>query len=165
MDVELIALNREAAVKAAAGDRSLYASASNADTIFPLVEMVAAEQADLYRRTRAAPPWVGYLARDPATNTIVGACSFKDICRDGAVEISYFTFPQAEGRGWGVRMAAALLDVAWREPQVLRILAHTLPEENASTRILRKLAFAHLGTIEDPAEGRAWRWELKRPAG
>ena len=100
-DIHLIAMDFSSAVKAAAGDRSLYATAVNADTVFPLVGMVAAANAELYRRTRTQPPWLGYLALDPQTNMIVGSCGFKHPCRDGAVEIAYFTFPGHEGQGAG----------------------------------------------------------------
>jgi RimJ/RimL family protein N-acetyltransferase len=121
---------------------------------------VAAAQAELYRKTKAKAPWVGYLGRDPESNAIVGSCSFKDVCRNGDVEIAYFTFPQSEGRGWGARMAAALVEIAVREPDVSRILAHTLPEENASTHILRRLGFSLYGAVEDRDEGTVWRWTL-----
>jgi RimJ/RimL family protein N-acetyltransferase len=163
-EVELIAMDFASAVRAAAGDRSLFATASNVDTVYPLVGMVAAANAELYRRTKARPPWVGYLARDPASGAIVGSCGFKDACRDGAVEIAYFTFPQAEGRGWGLRMAAALLEIAWRHEEVERAVAHTLPQENASTRILRRLDFHLVGPVKDRDDGTVWRWELARAA-
>ena len=107
MPIGTIALDLAGAVKAAAGDRSLYATASNAAAIAPLVQMVAAAQAELCRKTKAKAPWVGYLGRDPEANVIVGSCSFKDVCRDGDVEIAYFTFPQSEAaagaRAWPPR--------------------------------------------------------------
>jgi ribosomal-protein-alanine N-acetyltransferase len=162
-DIELIAMDFSSAVKAAAGDRSLYATAVNADTVFPLVGMVAAANAELYRRTKTQPPWLGYLARDPATNMIVGSCGFKHPCRDGAVEIAYFTFPRTEGRGWGLRMAAGLLEIAWQHPEVERAVADTPPEENAATHILRRLGFELLGSRENSEGGTAWHWELARP--
>jgi [ribosomal protein S5]-alanine N-acetyltransferase len=40
----------------------------------------------------------------------------------------------------------------------LRLIAHSLTEENASTRILRKLGFQFIGAIEHPEDGRIWKW-------
>ena len=35
-----------------------------------------------------------------------------------------------------------------------------LPEDYASTRILRKLGFEHRGTVHPPDDGNVWEWEL-----
>jgi ribosomal-protein-alanine N-acetyltransferase len=59
-------------------------------------------------------------------------------------------------------MARLLTDLALRQPEVLIVRAHTLAEENASVRILRRLQFAHLGTVDDPDDGPVWRWERQR---
>jgi RimJ/RimL family protein N-acetyltransferase len=39
------------------------------------------------------------------------------------------------------------------------VIAHTLPEENASNRALRRNGFRLAGEVEDPEDGRVWRWE------
>jgi RimJ/RimL family protein N-acetyltransferase len=39
------------------------------------------------------------------------------------------------------------------------VRAHTLPERNASTRILEKCGFTFRGEILDPEDGLVWRWE------
>jgi hypothetical protein len=44
---------------------------------------------------------------------------------------------------------------------VRTVIAHTLPEENASTRALRGNGFAHAGEVIDPEDGRVWRWERR----
>lgn len=130
----------------------------------PTVREVAAALHRLYRQTGASEPWIAYLARENAGDhpgddaPIVGTCSFKSGPRDGRVEIAYFTFPGHEGRGIGRRLAAALVEIARREPEAVEILAHTLPEVNASTRILEGLGFRHLGTVDDPDDGPVWRW-------
>ena len=50
---------------------------------------------------------------------------------------------------------------AFADPAIHRVIAHTLPEPNASNHILGKLGFAFDGdTLE---HGRtAWRWALLR---
>jgi RimJ/RimL family protein N-acetyltransferase len=46
---------------------------------------------------------------------------------------------------------------------VRTVIAHTLPEENASARVLRKSGFEWVGDVVDPEDGPVWRWEF-RPA-
>jgi ribosomal-protein-alanine N-acetyltransferase len=121
-------------------------------------EVVAGNEA--FRERLGAPPeWVGHLAADATTGVVVGTCAFKGPPVDGVVEIAYFTFPAFEGRGYGGAMAGALVARAAAAGEVRTVRAHTLPEPNASTRILERLGFAHLGTVEDPEDGPVWRWE------
>jgi len=77
----------------------------------------------------------------------------------GAVEIAYFTFPVYQGRGYATGMAAQLTAQAAAPPPARTVRAHTLPERNASVRILEKLGFVHLGQVVDPEDGPVWRWE------
>jgi [ribosomal protein S5]-alanine N-acetyltransferase len=128
------------------------------------------ENADLIReiadQTRqmlaAAPrdlPWGGYLAVDKESSLVVGTCAFKTGPRDdGSIEIAYFTFPAFEGRGFATVMARELLKIARDWPQVRSVIAHTLPERNASTRVLEKVGMHCVGEVIDPEDGRVWRW-------
>lgn len=117
--------------------------------------------------TAAMPPapasslhWGGYLAVD-AERQLAGFCAFKAPPNErGEVEIAYTTVPGREGIGVATAMAAALLDLARTEPVVTVVLAHTLPEVNASGRILTKLGLAAGGIVIDPEDGPVWRWEL-----
>lgn len=144
----------------AAGDRETLVGAPNLASVVSLVEDVARAHLALYRRTGASAPWLGYLARDPRSARIVGACAFKDVPRGGIVEIAYYTFPDSEGRGVGRAMAAELIAIARADAGVVTVLAHTAPEENFSTRILRGHGFAFTGEVEDPEDGRVFRWQL-----
>lgn len=108
----------------------------------------------------AAPPWVGYaVVRD---DEVVGSCGFKgnpDL--QGAVEIAYFTFPSFEHQGLATEMARELVTIARGSGAVRQVLAHTLPEPNASTRILERTGFRFTGEVEDPEDGTVWRWVLE----
>ena len=114
----------------------------------------------LYVSVGFQQPWVGYLAL--ADSTPVGTCAFKSPPRDGRVEIAYSTFPDFEGRGFATAMAAELVALARRCEPTVSIVAQTLPERNASHRILEKLGFSHVGTIEHPEDGMVWEWQLSR---
>jgi [ribosomal protein S5]-alanine N-acetyltransferase len=56
-------------------------------------------------------------------------------------------------------MAAALIELAEATTAIRKVRAHTLPERNASTRVLQKLGFDRIGEAVDPEIGRVWRWE------
>lgn len=118
---------------------------------------VLAATAGLYRNIGFAPPWIGYLAIE--NGACVGTCAFKAPPEDGRVEIAYFTFPAYEGRGVATRMAEALRRIAFAADPRITLVAQTLPEENASTRILRKLGFHCIGQVQHPDDGAVWEWQ------
>ena len=67
--------------------------------------------------------------------------------------------PSFQGRGYATEAAAALVDFALASGQVQMVRAHTLPEANASTRVLLKCGFHHVSTVVDDDDGPVWRWE------
>jgi [ribosomal protein S5]-alanine N-acetyltransferase len=110
----------------------------------------------------AAPsPWGSYFTVADGTNQVIGTCAFKSAPNgEGLVEIAYYTFPGFEGRGYATAMAAALLEIAGQEKDVPNVIAHTLPERNASARLLERLGFRFAGDVIDPEDGPVWRWEM-----
>jgi RimJ/RimL family protein N-acetyltransferase len=121
-------------------------------------EMVAQTQAMLRAQPRPEP-WGSYIAWEPETP--VGTCAFKHAPNQaGEVEIAYMTFPLFEGRGHATAMAAQLVEMA-RAAGADAAIAHTLREENASNRALRRNGFAFGGEVIDPEDGPVWRWEKK----
>lgn len=141
-----------------------WASCSNFEVVAPFLKSAVDAHVALYDKTEATAPWIAYLARLTATRELVGICSFKDKCRAGRVEIAYFSFPSYQGRGFGTQMARQLVNLAARHPDVVDVIAHTLPEEGPSTRILRGLKFKFLDEVLDPEDGRIWQWLLQANA-
>jgi ribosomal-protein-alanine N-acetyltransferase len=128
-----------------------------------LIVEILSQSRQLQESTHAAPPWVGYLAFDSEMSGLVGTCSFKaPPTEDGVVELAYFTFPQFEGCGYATAMAHELADLALHHAGIRIVVAHTQSEENGSTRVLSKLGFENMGTVQHPDEGSVWRWELKQ---
>jgi ribosomal-protein-alanine N-acetyltransferase len=119
-------------------------------------EVIAANVAH-YERAGFTPPWVSYLAFEEAR--CVGVCAFKGRPVEGIVEIAYGTSPGEEGRGVATQMASALIEIAAAFPGVT-VTAQTLPQENASTRILTKLRFRRDGIAQDADVGEVWVWRL-----
>lgn len=122
-----------------------------------------AQTLDLLTRDPRPDPWGSYLAS--VGSDAIGFCAFKAApSQSGEVEIAYMTFPVFERRGHATAMAGVLTRIAL-EAGVSTVIAHTLPEENASTRALRRNGFSHAGEVMDPEDGLVWRWERSNGGG
>jgi RimJ/RimL family protein N-acetyltransferase len=139
------------------------ANAPNGEVVRAYVQTVADGQLALYERTGAVPPWIGYLGRDEETGEVLGSCSFIGDPAGGSLEIAYFTFPPYEGAGVATAMAQKLVAIAVSSGNP-DLHAFTLPEENASSRILRQLGFSQVGEANDDEAGIVWRWERSSKA-
>jgi RimJ/RimL family protein N-acetyltransferase len=127
-------------------------------TLSPLAADVIDATMQLYRRVGYEPPWSGYLAVE--NGICVGTCGFKSPPRNDRTEIAYFTFPGHESRGVATRMASELIRLACDKMPTVIVAAQTLPEESASTSVLKKLQFRLVGTVEHPEDGLVWEWQL-----
>jgi len=109
----------------------------------------------------SADPWrIGFNLVHRASNSVIGKAGFKGPPgEDGVVEIAYGVAPDHQGKGYATEAAQALVAYAWRSGRVRVVRAHTLPEPNASTRVLTKCGFRNIGEVIDPEDGRVWRWE------
>lgn len=105
-------------------------------------------------------PWVGYLFRQ--AEEWVGTGGFKGGPVNGQIEIAYAVAPDREHRGIGTQICQQLTAIATEQDPLLRITARTLPEENASTNILRKNGYEKVGPIHDPEDGEVWEWEYTK---
>ena len=115
--------------------------------------------ADLYRRVGFDPPWVSYVALDG--KRAVGGGAFVGRPRENRVEIAYFTVAEFEGCGYATRTAEALVAIARKALPGIVIIAFTLRESNASTRILQRLGLKVCGDARDPDAGDVWEWRDK----
>ena len=173
-DAALLALLGAAGAAAPATETAVAAfarehGASIAAEELPLVRDAVAQFLALARRVGASAPWICYLTVCEERRAVIGCCGFKGNpapARPGApdgrrgVEIAYFTFPRFERQGYATAMAAALYDLARGADGAVQLaVAHTLPERNASTRVLERTGFRFAGEVIDPEDGRVWRWE------
>lgn len=113
-----------------------------------------------------ADPWIdGFVLLHVASSTVIGMAGFKGPPgADGIVEIAYAVVPDYRGKGLATEAAEALVAYAFRSNLVRVVQAHTLPNPNASTRVLAKCGFQYIGEVTDPEDGLIWRWE-KHNAG
>ena len=120
----------------------------------------------LARLAASAPmdPWIHvFSVIHRETGVPAGSCGFKGPpTDDGTVEIAYMIHPDQRGKGYATEAAAALTSYAFTDDRVRMVLAHTLPEANAATRVLTKCGFRLAGEVIDPEDGLVWRWEKPR---
>ncbi len=119
-------------------------------------DQVCQSMVPLYKKSGFEPPWIGYLVIKG--EQWVGTCAFKTPPVDNIVEIAYFTFEEFEGQGFATQMAVTLLTIAHTMDPKVTVTARTLPVENASNFILKKLGFSKSGSIHDPEAGPVWEW-------
>jgi RimJ/RimL family protein N-acetyltransferase len=137
---------------------SLRPCAGEAELSDPAVTGPFVEQMSELARTEQVPPWCGYIGwQDNVPLGFGGFVGQPD--DDGVIEIGYLTFPAHEGRGVASAVAAGLVQIA-RARGLTAVIAHTLPQENGSTAVLRRNGFARDGEATDPDEGTVWRWRL-----
>jgi RimJ/RimL family protein N-acetyltransferase len=154
-----------ALVKGAAEFRSSFGfPAADGLREFLLGPEVSAGYLDMLRSSPEPDVWLhGFALLDRNEGLVVGNTAFVGPPNEeGLVEIAYGVVPSFEGRGYGTQAAKALTEFAFADERVTTVIAHTLPEENASTRILEKSAFVFAGDFEHPEDGLIWRWEKRR---
>lgn len=125
-----------------------------------LLSQVVMATKSYYEEVGFVPPWIGYVAL--STGRPVGTCGFKGAPVDSRIEIAYFTFPGNEGQGLATEMARHLIALAQEHDDRLLIAAQTLPERNASHRVLEKLGFSIQDRLVHPTDGEVLEWNLCR---
>jgi [ribosomal protein S5]-alanine N-acetyltransferase len=119
-------------------------------------------QVEYYSKTGFLPPWTGYLAEVDGVPMGMGA--FKGPPARGKVEIAYVTFPEHQGRGMATATCRALVEIALAADPSVEVTARTLPEGNASTRVLARNGFVFSSAVQDPEDGEVWEWRYA-PSG
>ena len=125
--------------------------------------------ADWLARVRAATVadvWTcGFVMTHRGSGAAIGSCAYKSPPdSDGFVEIAYGVDVEHQGVGYATEAARALTRYAFETGLVHTVRAHTLRESNASTRVLTKCGFEHVGEVIDPDDGLVWRWERRQEA-
>jgi RimJ/RimL family protein N-acetyltransferase len=142
--------HRSFGLRAASGLRDFYFSGE-----------VSPKWLEQLRTASGADPWTyGFAVVVPTVGQVIGSAGFKgppDAA--GMVEVAYAIVPVWQGKGCATAALGKLIAFASADDQVRVLRAHTLPENNASTRVLAKIGFTKLGEVVDPEDGRVWRWE------
>jgi RimJ/RimL family protein N-acetyltransferase len=100
-----------------------------------------------------------FLAGEPLE--LVGWGGFKGPPREGTVELGYEIAAARRERGLATAVARAMVAEAFADPAVTKVIAHTLPERNASNRVLAKAGFEFDGEARE-GDQLVWRYARGR---
>ncbi len=107
--------------------------------------------------------WWTHLVVHSTENRLIGTCGYKgkpDAA--GLVEIGYEIMEAYRNKGYATELAQGLVKNAFSNPAVKTVQAHTLAEENASAKVLRKCGFNFIKEYVDPEDGPIRQWRLER---
>lgn len=108
--------------------------------------------------------WGSYLFVHPGDQALMGMGGFKGSPdADGMVEIGYGVANAYRGQGYATEAAQGMIQFAFQHDAVKKVWAHTLAEDNASCHVLRKCGLNVIEEVDDPEDGKLWRWEILRP--
>lgn len=110
-----------------------------------------------YKRVGFNLPWIGYVIR--RDGEFVAGVGFVGKPVNNTVEVAYGTFSAFRQQGIATEGCRLLVQLARQTDPALRVIAHTLPEENYSTKILKKNGFVWTGYADDEDEGQVWEWD------
>jgi RimJ/RimL family protein N-acetyltransferase len=124
-------------------------------------KQVAPEWLARVESSQDSDPWIhGFKMMLRDNGTEVGRCGFTGPPdANGVVEIAYGVDEKFRGRGYATEAAMGLSTFASTDLRMRVLRAHTLPQENASTNILKKCGFTRAGESIDHEAGIVWRWE------
>ena len=123
------------------------------EALQPTRDAMAAQDGDATWGTRF------FITGDPPE--LVGWGGFKGPPLDGVVELGYEIAESRAGRGLATAATRAMVEEAFADERVSTVIAHTLPERNASNRVLEKAGFRFAREAEEDGET-IWRFELAR---
>lgn len=107
--------------------------------------------------------WWSYLPIHKADNKLIGLCGYKGQPNEnGQVEIGYEVISEYRNRGLATEIAMALIKNAFNLKNVNSVLAHTLGQFNASTKVLQNCGFVKIDEIDGKDLGMLWKWELRK---
>ena len=107
--------------------------------------------------------WWTYFPIYKQDNKLIGSGGYKGKpTTDGTVELGYEIATEYRNRGLATEMTRGLIENAFRDDRVTSIIAHTLGQDNPSTKVLQKCGFEKVEEINDPDDGLIWKWEVRR---
>ncbi len=128
--------------------------------LFPYIQVLEKMKAD-----RREEGWWMYLPVLKEEKKLIGSCGYKGFPDEqGIVEIGYEIIPSLRKQGFATELAKELINHAFSFKEVKKVIAHTEPITNPSTRVLEKCGMAKTKKIENQGTIWAWKWECLRIA-
>lgn len=114
----------------------------------------------LQEREPAARDWgFRYIVLKAPALTVIGAGGYTGPAKEGAIEIGYSVCPSMRRKGYASEATRGLVNSAFKNSDVARVIAHTLPHLMSSIGVLEKNGFRLIGAGQE--EGTV-RYELAR---
>ncbi len=108
-----------------------------------------------------SPRWLTHMLILNEPRIMIGIGGYKgNPDPQGVVEIGYSIATSYQGKGLATQAARTLIERAFATKEVTVVRAHTLPQENPSTSVLKKVGMTFIGEFEDEQDGKVWRWEI-----
>jgi [ribosomal protein S5]-alanine N-acetyltransferase len=109
--------------------------------------------------------WPSYFFICPLARSLVGNGGFSGSVNSfGEIAIGYEIAPQFRNRGFATAAVIEILWYAFSRSEVAAVVAHTLPEQNASNTVLQKVGMSFFGELPDKKHGSVWCWRIAKPA-
>jgi len=107
--------------------------------------------------------WWTYFPIHRKDNQLIGSGGYKGSpTAEGSVEIGYEIATAYRNKGFATEMAKSLIIHAFNHDYIKIIHAHTLANENASTKVLSKCGFVKVEELIDPNDGAIWKWSISK---
>ncbi|GAP65578.1 hypothetical protein MBSD_n0868 [Mizugakiibacter sediminis] len=162
--IRLVPLDLPNLRRLAAGEPGDFAGMTVHEGGPPPRHVAARALAQLEAGTPAA--WcVPYLIVPASRDAVLGGCGFKTAPVDGSVEISYGVAKSQRGRGIATAAVGELLRLAADSGVVREVVAHVLPDNVASSRVVARLGFAPGPAFVDTDGATVVRWAWRLAGG
>jgi ribosomal-protein-alanine N-acetyltransferase len=108
--------------------------------------------------------WSGFVFVNERAGVLVGNGGFYGPPNDaGEVEFGYEIAPEHQNRGYATEAVFGFIEFAFADARVLRVVAHTLAQKNASNAVLLKAGLEFVEELPNAELGKVWRWQRARP--
>lgn len=96
---------------------------------------------------------------------LIGGAGFKGLPDAGRVDIGYVILDAFQRTGYATEATGALIDWAFKDPRVDRIVGETLPHLTASIRVMQRLGFELVdkSALGHDGQESVVRYALNRP--
>lgn len=104
--------------------------------------------------------FVWYAITNQAPATLVGAAGFDGLPNpQGEIEIGFSIVDEWQNVGYATEVATALIDKAFSDSRVSKVIAHTTADNSSSCKVLEKLGLSQMSHAQETA---MIRFELAR---
>jgi RimJ/RimL family protein N-acetyltransferase len=159
--MELVRIDLANLRRLAASERVDFAGVAISDGALPPPRVASRALAQLELGTPEL--WcVPFLIVSRSRQAVLGGCTFKALPIDGTVEIGYAVAQGERGRGIATAAVGQLLQMAVHSGLVREVVAHIVPDNAASARVVSRLGFIRGEPVVD-ADGETvvrWSWPI-----